>query len=219
PAEEEGLLRHDAKLRTVLLQIEAADVMPVDQQFAALKLVETLDQSGNCALACARVSNEGETFTGLNRQVEVFQHALAGFVLENHIFEFDFAGELRHRFVVHLLHHVLSIHQREDALDSAETLLNLAPERRQVDKRKPETVNTLDEQIPCADGDCADQRELSADIGNPRNRKTCQHIERREDHRQNKATPQIDDIGLAVDGGELVVNHRFLTEVLGNADS
>ena len=89
--EEERRLRHDAQLPPVVGQVEGADVVPVDQDLAALELVEARDQLAKRRLARAGVPDERERLPGGNRQVEVAQDRLLIGVAEVDIAELDLA--------------------------------------------------------------------------------------------------------------------------------
>jgi hypothetical protein len=71
--EQHGLLGHQADLRAHVLQVEVADILPVDQDFAAEDVVEALDEADDRALAAAGLANQGDRLAGLDRQTEVFE--------------------------------------------------------------------------------------------------------------------------------------------------
>ena len=60
PAKRNGDLGDDAQLPAVLAQVEGPDVHAVNQQPAALELVEAGDQLGDRRLAGAGVADEGQ---------------------------------------------------------------------------------------------------------------------------------------------------------------
>ena len=66
--EEERLLGHYADLLAILLQIQPADVPPIDEQLAALELVEARDEARHAALARARVPDQGQRLAGRDLQ-------------------------------------------------------------------------------------------------------------------------------------------------------
>src|SRR5690606_18701503 len=135
-------------------QIEGANISPVDADFAALKFVETGNQFGNGAFARACMTNKGHAFAGANVEAEVLQHRVAGDIFKRAIIKLDLAGQLSGRLVIILHDAVIRVDQPKDTLGCAEALLKLAPEGGSIDKRKPETIHTLNKQEPhrCGDG-------------------------------------------------------------------
>lgn len=75
-AEQERLLRDNAEPTAVFLQIEGANVAPIDANFALLEFVETRQRLSNRAFARAGMTDERDAFARFDRQVEIVQHAL-----------------------------------------------------------------------------------------------------------------------------------------------
>ncbi len=114
--EEEGELRHDAQLAAILREVERADVASVEEQLAALELVETRDQLAQRRLARAGVADDSHALPGGDRQAEVAQHPLLLSVGEVELAELDAPGETVYRLVRALLDARLGVDQGEDAL-------------------------------------------------------------------------------------------------------
>ena len=159
--EEERLLRHEADLAAVLGQVERADVAAVDQQLAALELVEARDQARHAALARAGVADQRHRLPRPDVQGEVGQHDLAAALLlrvgrvgEVDVLEAHIAGQPASTGSRGGLHHLrLGVDQREDALGRGQAVLELAPEGGDADQRPPEEADRLHEQVPVAGRD------------------------------------------------------------------
>ena len=112
-AEQKGRLWHDAQPAAPGLQVEGANVLPVDANPAALEFVEARDEAGNGAFAGAGVPHESHVLAGLNLQVEVAQERLAFRVTEGYFLEGDVSPWLADGPVIMLDDSVLRIDERE----------------------------------------------------------------------------------------------------------
>ena len=94
------------------------------------------------------MTDKSYAFAGANIQIEVIEYRIALFVLKNHIIELNVALKRFDWTIIGLLDSVIRVNQRENALDGAQPLLKLTPKAREINDGKPETINTLDEEIP-----------------------------------------------------------------------
>ena len=76
PGEQERVLEHDAELPAVGAQLERAQVVPVDQDRAVVRVVEAPDELRGRRLAAARLADEREAAAGRNVDVDRVQDGL-----------------------------------------------------------------------------------------------------------------------------------------------
>ena len=193
--------------------------MPVDEDPPALELVEPSDQLAERRLARAGVADQRDGLPGLDRQVEVLEDPLLLGVAESDVAELDPALEPADRSRVPLDDPRQGVDQREHPLRGRETLLELRPERGDRGEREPEQHHALQEEVPVARGDLAVDRLRSADVDEQHGGQPGDGEEDREDRAEHEALPQCHRVVLPVDGPELVVDRRFLAEVLRHRDA
>src|SRR5690606_15849552 len=99
-----------------------------------------------------------------------------------------------------------SVDKAEDAFSGRQARLELAPERGKVRDREPETVHSGDEEIPGSDGDRAGHGASTAEVQEHGRSQTGQSVERGEDIGQHKRAPDVDAVGLVIDGHELTID-------------
>src|SRR5712691_3326723 len=91
PAEEQGVLQHEANLPPQGLNKIVPDVFTVNQDGAAARIIEPRNQADESALTRAGCPYNRNFFTGSNTQVDPGQDGLPGFVFERNIAKFDFS--------------------------------------------------------------------------------------------------------------------------------
>ena len=77
PREQERVLQHDAELPAVGAQLERAQVAPVDQDRAVVRVVEAADELRGRRLAAAGLADEREAAAGRDVDVDPVQDRLA----------------------------------------------------------------------------------------------------------------------------------------------
>ena len=87
--EQEALLRHDRDLLSQRLDRHRAQVVPVDQDATALRVVEPGQQLDDRRLAGPRMANEGHRLAGEHVELESVDDGTLGVVAKAHILEFD----------------------------------------------------------------------------------------------------------------------------------
>src|SRR4030095_6375883 len=115
-----------------------------------LILVKTGNQFGDGRLPFTRMTNEGQSLSGVNEQAEVSQNRFFIRIAEVQIVEMNLPLESRHILFSRLAHIRVSIDQGEDTLGCRETRLNLCPERRKVEHGEVELIHAHQEEIPRA---------------------------------------------------------------------
>ncbi len=98
--EQEIFLRDDAELAMERLDGGLGDVVAVDENAAALRLVEAGEQADDAGLAGAGVADERDGLAGLGEEVDVVEHPAilgGGLVAEADVFKMDLAGDERER--------------------------------------------------------------------------------------------------------------------------
>src|SRR5262245_19906910 len=98
------------------------------------------------------MTDQGESLTRLNDQVEVFQHFLMRCITKIQIAEFDTTPQARSKPVLGLKDARFRIDQGKDPFTGCQAELELTPERGNADQREPEKVDALDEQVKIASG-------------------------------------------------------------------
>src|SRR5713226_1071364 len=91
------VLKDDAEVAAQLLQIEFADVDAADTYAPALNFVKAQQQAGDGCLARARVTYDGDSFSGQNLEADIREHPVLVFVCEPDMIELDGSGCLRER--------------------------------------------------------------------------------------------------------------------------
>ena len=89
--EEEDILLHHADMPPEFLDVPLADVDAVDQNRAALDLVEAADQIDDRTLARAGGAHQGDGLPGLGSERDVLQDPVLFMVGEKDVAELDFA--------------------------------------------------------------------------------------------------------------------------------
>src|SRR5258708_20440840 len=112
--EKERRLRHDAKLTMIGVQIEAANVAIVDEQFATLVLIEAGDEIGQAGFTRAGMPDDSHGLAWLNGQIKVGQHTLAVIIAEEKIAELDLSAQLLYPLAGHPLNPRLGIEQGKE---------------------------------------------------------------------------------------------------------
>ena len=90
---QKHILQHQTQVAAQLLLVPLADVDAVDQDRAALDIVEAAERGDDRGLAAAGGADQSDFFTGADAKGNVFEHRLAGLVGKPDVFEFDLAGE------------------------------------------------------------------------------------------------------------------------------
>ncbi|MCY1518954.1 hypothetical protein D9M68_536900 [compost metagenome] len=86
--EQHGVLRHDADRRPQAGLRHVADVLAVDQNRAAVGVVEAEQQARDGGFARARRAHDGNGLAGGDREADALQDRPAGVVAEMHVAEF-----------------------------------------------------------------------------------------------------------------------------------
>src|SRR5260370_32339878 len=97
------------------VQIEAANVAIVDEQFATLVLIEAGDEIGQAGFTRAGMPDDCNGLAWLNGQIKVGQHTLAVIIAEEKIAELDLSAQLLYRLTRHLVNAWLGSAPRQDA--------------------------------------------------------------------------------------------------------
>ena len=98
PVKQERILQHDAELAAQVVQIYFANVDAVEQNLAALNVVEAQQQLNDRGLAGAGVADDGERLAGFDAEGNVAQDPIfvlgcrAAVIGEPDVAEFDFAA-------------------------------------------------------------------------------------------------------------------------------
>jgi hypothetical protein len=150
---------------------------------------------------------------------EAAQHLLLVRVLEDGVLEADLAAQLGHWPVVDLLHRRFGVDQGENALRRRKPCLELAPEGGDVDHGKPETIQAEDEEVPIADRDVAAANHPPTPIDEHRRSHARQRVKQGKDRGHGEPPAQVDLVRALVDPGELIIDRRLLTKVLGHANA
>ena len=95
--EQVGLLRHDADLRAEPAAVEAAQVVPVEPDLAARRVVQAQKQRDQGALARARGTHDRHALPGLHREIDVRQRLDAVLVRERNVLEPERPAQRRAR--------------------------------------------------------------------------------------------------------------------------
>src|SRR4029077_10328468 len=96
--EEEGVLKNDAEQAAEVLQIDFADVDAVEEDLAALNVVEAWEERDESGLSGASVADDGEGLAGLDAEGDITEDPIVfagignGAIAEPNIAEFDFAA-------------------------------------------------------------------------------------------------------------------------------
>src|SRR5262249_41398784 len=118
-AEQDGFLRDNGKLGAQAVLRDGADVMSVNPDTSADRVVEAMDEVQNCALASAARADQRQDFAGLYIQRYLTEDWRVLFVFERHILKRDppFAC-LQRRGPGRVLYRGLRVQDFEDALDA-----------------------------------------------------------------------------------------------------
>src|SRR6266852_8197215 len=98
--EEKGILEDDAELAAQVLEIDFADVDAVEQDLAALNVVEAEKERDERGLAGAGVADDGESLAGLDAERDVAEDPIVfagignGAIAEPDVAKFDFAARI-----------------------------------------------------------------------------------------------------------------------------
>src|SRR5579875_38310 len=217
--EEERRLRHDAQSAMIVPQVEGANILPIDEDLAALELVETRHKLCQARLTGPGVPDDSHRFSGLDRQAEIRQHRLPVIVAEKDVPELDAALKTRDGSLLDLVDARLRVEQGKDALAGRQPQLELAPEGGDARHRKPEQRDTLQEQEPVARRDRAAQYAYAAEVDHNRRADVGDHHQHRKDAVVEEAGAHIHMVRLLVDTLELLVHVLFLAKVLGYGDA
>src|SRR5260370_21003636 len=109
------------------VQIEAANIAIVDEQFATLVLIEAGDELGQARFTRAGMPDDSNGLAWLNGQIKVGQHTLAVVIAEEKIAELDLSAQLLYRLPRNLINPRLGIQQCTDAFPGCKTHLELTP--------------------------------------------------------------------------------------------
>src|SRR5712664_2705800 len=96
--EEEGVLKNDAEQAAQVLEIDFADVDAVEQDLAALNVIEAKKERDERGFAGAGVADDGEGLAGLDAERDITENPIIfagirdGAIAEPNIAEFDFAA-------------------------------------------------------------------------------------------------------------------------------
>src|SRR5258708_12329862 len=127
--EKERRLRHDDKLTMIGVQIEAANVAIVDEQFATLVLIEAGDEIGQAGFTRAGMPDDCNGLAWLNGQIKVGQHTLAVIIAEEKIAELDLSAQLLYRLGRHPGKPWRGVEPRHTPFASYKTKHGLSPRR------------------------------------------------------------------------------------------
>lgn len=73
---EEWVLQDDCEVTAEGDEVVLAQIDAVDQDGASSHVVETHHETGESGFACAGVANDGDGFTGLDGEGDIFQYPL-----------------------------------------------------------------------------------------------------------------------------------------------
>src|SRR5258707_1451601 len=96
--EEEGVLKNDAEKAAQVLEIDFADVNAVEQDLAALNVVEAKEERDERGFAGAGVADDGEGLPGLHAEGDIAEDPIVfarignGAITEPDVAKFDFAA-------------------------------------------------------------------------------------------------------------------------------
>mmetsp|Transcript_28211 Transcript_28211/g.59255 ORF Transcript_28211/g.59255 Transcript_28211/m.59255 type:complete len:244 (-) Transcript_28211:1273-2004(-) len=89
--EEHDVLRHDAQLLAHRVELDVAQVLPVDADRAGGRVVEAEEQPQHSRFARTRGADDGQCAAGLHRKAQVREQLLRRVVAEAHVVELDVA--------------------------------------------------------------------------------------------------------------------------------
>ena len=139
-AEEIIHLQHQTHLLVQRFATDEADVLLIDQDAPALRLIEPGDQRNDAALAAAGGADQCDHLAGFGAQAHVVKNRALRVVAERDIFESHVTINVAERFGLrHVLHFRLCIQQRKDAFAAGHRLHQLVVEisQRQDRVHKP----------------------------------------------------------------------------------
>ena len=129
-AEEDRLLRHGADLPAQEVHFQLAQIVAVEQQAAAVGIVEAADQRGQRRLSRARWTHHRHHFAGRETQRHVVEHrqVLAGRIGEADLRQLHFSAHVLPSRAAGRGHLRLAVEQLEDPLRRAQRAHELGPE-------------------------------------------------------------------------------------------
>jgi hypothetical protein len=183
--EQQRLLEDHADLVAQRLELEVADVVPVDRDPAALGVVEADEHADEGRLAGARRADDRHALAGPDGERDVVQRVVAALVGEVHVLERDGAARAPDRHGVRgLLDLLLRVEQVQRRVELHELVVELADRRADLLERLVDGGDVGDQHEQLADGDVAPdhlvgaeaQDETSADRGRAGDREREQRL-------------------------------------------
>ena len=119
------------------MEVDVLDVVPVDENRSLLWIVKALHQIDERRLAGARGPDDGDLFSGTNRQIQIFQDPLFRLVAEPYVFKTHFASQALQNDRTGRCHDpVVVVEKAEDPLRRRETELELTDGARKIVDRR-----------------------------------------------------------------------------------
>ena len=167
--EEERVLQHDAELAAQFLHVQFANVDAVEQDLAALDVVEAQQELNGGGFAGAGVADDGDGLTGLDAEGDVAQDPIvfagigAAVIGEPDVAKFDFAAhEAEGASAAGDVGGQRLVEQREDALGGGHGRLQDVEFVAEVLNGLEEALRVLHEGDQHADRDRAGERSQAA---------------------------------------------------------
>ena len=169
------ILQHDPHQVAEVRAVDVFDVHTVQQDLAAVDVIEPHQQVDDGGLAGTRRAHQGDLLAGFDLQVEVPDHRLSRNVGEIHVAEFDRAVRLG---FVHRSGFVLggSIHDLEDPLRAGDSRLDLAVELSQLVDGPRELLGVDGKGGDDTHGDVAFEGQVAPEHGNHHEGHVVQHV-------------------------------------------
>lgn len=90
--EQRSILWHDTNRLSKGFQLHILDVLAIDQDFTALRVVEAEEQSENRRFTTSRGSDDGDFFTGRDGKAEILEDRSVRVVPKVDVFKLDLAS-------------------------------------------------------------------------------------------------------------------------------
>ena len=200
---------------------ELADVDAVDEDAAAIHVVETQQQADDRGLARPGRADDADALAGLDDERDVAQDVVVLLVREPHVIELDAAARRRRAPRRHGRRRQLDgrVEQREDPLGRRHRRLQDVELLGQVADRLEEAPRVLQKRDEHADADDAVERPAAADPDDEGARQRGDDFNRRVEHRVVEDRRDVDVAVAAVDRVELLERARLLGKELHRRDA
>ena len=162
--EQEAVLEDDTHLTAQRSQRDVAQVMPVDEDRSAGRVVEARDEHRQRRLAAPAGANEGDAFTRGDVQIDPVEHRISVGIPEVDVRERDLAGELGEVDRVGWVGNgSRQVQELEDALEPCPSLLADGQDARQLARRRHELGHVRRERQEGTEGDLVLERQPPAE--------------------------------------------------------